>query len=148
MQYPINTISAGNFLAIDLVLPVETPTLAEEVRVGAAVKAVYVEVWLQGATSQVGSCTVIIEKLSSGSAGIGFTGLADLHNYANKKNILFTGEGLLGDANTNPVPVHRGWLKIPKGKQRFGLGDKLQLAVSSQADDTFICGMTIFKEYF
>ncbi len=73
-----------------------------------------------------------------------------LHDYDNKKNILFTAQGLLTPNDGGQVPVLRGWYKIPKGKQRFGLKDKLSVAVrnnNATAIDINFCGLAIYKEY-
>ena len=75
--------------------------------------------------------------------------ITSMNSYANKKNILYTTQGVLGDTNSNPIPAMRGWFKIPKGKQRFGLGDKLNLNITSlTADGMENCGIFIYKEYF
>jgi len=42
----------------------------------------------------------------------------------------------------------RGWYKIPKTKQRFGLGDRLVLQIASQGTDALdFCGFATYKEY-
>ncbi len=76
--------------------------------------------------------------------------IAALHDYANKKNILFTAQGLVTPTDGGQVPVLRGWYKIPKGKQRFGLGDRLFLTIrnnNAAAIDINFCGLAIYKEY-
>ncbi len=123
-------------------------TIATDVAVGTIVKAIYIEVWVLGGTADEGSFIFAIEKLNQGSAGLGFASMADLHNYANKANIFFTSEGLTADQNGNPTPIYRDWLKIPKGKQRFALGDKLAFTISAVADPTTRCGCAIFKAQF
>jgi len=149
VQYPIDTILAGTAENIVLVQSTDQPTAgtANQVAVGTVVKAVFVECWIDGGTSQVGASTMIVEKTVNGGTGATFTEMAQLNIYTNKKNILYTTEGLTGDANTSPIPISRGWIKIPKGKQRFGSGDALTMTISAQADDQFRCGMTIFKSY-
>ncbi len=148
VQYPIDEIPAGTRIFVDLVAAEESPLAAQDVRVGAQVKAVFVELWLVGADQSTGSTIVTIEKIGNGQNGIGFAAMADLNGYPNKKNIFFTSEGLLADGNGSPTPILRQWLPIPKGKQRFGLGDKLVMAISSQAANIDRCGMSIFKEYY
>ncbi len=118
---------------------------------GATVKACYVEFWVsQDSASVVGSYTVILFKQPGDSTGISTGEAAALHDWNNKKNILFTGQGLLTPNDGGQVPVLRQWYKIPKGKQRFGLGDKLQLTIRNNnltAIDLNFCGLAIFKEY-
>ncbi len=148
VQYPIDTVLAGVAQNIELIVVNQAGGVGSTiVTAGTTVKAIFIELWLLGATSQVGSTTVIVEKLSSGASAPGLVSMADLHAYQNKKNILYTSEGLTADANGNPTPFIRQWLKIPKGKQRFGLGDSLVMTISPQADDTSRCGMAIYKAY-
>ncbi len=118
---------------------------------GAIVKACYVEFWVsQDSASVVGSYTVILLKNPSGNSNPTTTTMAALHDYDNKKNILFTAQGLLTPNDGGQVPVLRGWYKIPKGKQRFGLGDRLQVSIrnnNATAIDINFCGLAIYKEY-
>ncbi len=125
-----------------------TPAVVEE---GAIVKACYVEFWVsQDSASVVGSYTLVLYKNPGGNANANTTALAALHDYDNKKNILFTAQGLLTPTDGGQVPVLRGWYKIPKGKQRFGLGDKLEVSIrnnNATSIDINFCGLAIYKEY-
>ncbi len=123
------------------------PDLIEE---GALVKACYVELWLsQDSASTVGSYTIILYKDPGGTNPALTADMEALHDYNNKKNILFTGQGLLTPNDGGQVPVLRGWYKIPKGKQRFGLGDRMRITLRNNnltALDINFCGVIIFKE--
>ncbi len=125
-----------------------TPTQIEE---GAIVKACYVEFWVSNdSASIVGSYTVALVKDPGGNAGMNSGQMAALHDYDNKKNILFTAQGLVSPNDGGQVPVLRDWYKIPKGKQRFGLGDVLRITVrnnNATAVDINFCGLAIYKEY-
>ncbi len=116
----------------------------------ATVKACYVELWLsQDSASVIGSYTVILYKDPGGTNAVTTAQMAALHDYPNKKNILFTAQGLLTPNDGGQVPVLRQWYKIPRGKQRFGLGDRLILAVRNNnvSDiDVNTCGVAIYKE--
>ena len=120
---------------------------ANVVRVGTDIKAVYVELWFLAASQQPGTTVVIVEKLPGAAANITAGDMADLHSYNNKKNIFYTTMGIVGDANTNPVPLIRQWIKIPKGKQRMGLNDRIQFTVLAQTDTIEWCGLMIYKAY-
>ncbi len=126
-------------------------TQPKQIAEGAIVKACYVEFWVsQDSASVVGSYTVVLYKDPGGNALATSTEVAALHDYSNKKNILFTAQGLLTPNDGGQVPVIRGWYKIPKGKQRFGLGDALNLVIrnnNATAIDINFCGLAIFKEY-
>ncbi len=136
---------AGTHVTLDIVVVGGTGSAA--VAIGTEVKAVWVEIWLVGDTAQLGSQVLVVEKIQGGAGGIGFANLANLDAYANKRNIFYETMGLLGDSNSNPIPVIRDWVKIPKGKQRFAQGDSLRIGISSQAGDINVCGATIFKAY-
>ncbi len=123
----------------------------DDVRVGAVVKAVYCEMWEIGESAQPCTQITTLEKLDGTAPFMVYNDTNNLHDYHNKKNIFFTSEGQIGDSNTNLTPVIRGWFKIPKGKQRIGLDDKLVLnvGVNGVADNGLnVCGLFIYKEYF
>ncbi len=149
VQAPISQIATGvveNLLVLTSVVST-TANLATEVAEGSLVKAVFVEMWLQN-QSNLGHSIIILEKVSQDQAGATFAEMGALFSYNNKKNILFTHEGLTSnDGVGNPLPVIRQWFKIPKGKQRFGLGDRLVLSISNPSSNNLDrCGMFIFKE--
>jgi len=122
--------------------------LGQEVEEGAIVKAVYVELWAE-AESNSGFYTLIISKDPSGLGQISFADITNLFAYPNKKNILYTSQALTAnDGIANPIPLLKGWIKIPKSKQRFGLGDKLRLTIASRGANTInYCGFATYKEY-
>ncbi len=152
VQISQSTVSQAAAASTSLVQAIEgqssTPTQIEE---GAIVKACYVEFWVsQDSASVVGSYTVVLFKDPGGNAGLNAAQMAALHDYDNKKNILFTAQGLLTPNDGGQVPVIRGWYKIPKGKQRFGLLDELKVVIrnnNATAIDQNFCGLAIYKEY-
>ncbi len=148
VQYPIDQIATGTKQAIILLTAVESTVanLSTEVVEGAVVKAVFIELWLQN-TANLGESIVTVEKLPN-QAGPSFAQMAALFTYPNKKNILFTHQGLTSnDGIGNPVRILHDWFKIPKGKQRMGLGDKLVINIANvSANDLNRCGMSIYKE--
>ncbi len=148
IQSPIDQITTGTRENILIVKAVESTVanLATEVVEGSVIKAVYVEMWLEN-QSNLGHAVVILEKAQAGLLGANFTNMGNLFAYNNKKNIFFTHEGLTAnDAIGNPIPVVRQWFKIPKGKQRFGLGDSLVLTISNpSSNDLNRCGFFIVK---
>jgi len=151
VQISQSTVGQALAVNIDILQAVEaTSSTPDKIEEGAIVKACYVEFWVsQDSASTVGSYTCILYK-NPGSNASALTGdLAALHDYDNKKNIFFTGQGLLTPNDGGQVPVLRGWYKIPKGKQRMGLKDKLQICIRNNnvtAIDINFCGVAIFKE--
>ncbi len=147
----LQTVSDNTATTFQLCAAVADPSVSSEVRIGAVVKAVHIELWYLSSASQPTFHISTVEKLVSGQTDPSSAQMSALHDYPNKKNIFQTSQGLIGDANSNPIPVFREWIKIPKGKQRMGLGDKLILTVAARGEannDIEVCGMTIYKEYF
>ncbi len=127
---------------------VSTPT---EVPPGTRVSAVFVELWVQSSGQQPVFGNMIIEKVPSGLSSISNTEAQSMNSYPNKKNIFYTTQGLIGDANANPIPIIRQWIKIPKSKQRMGLGDRLVMSVTNldpSGDNIEFCGLAIWKAQF
>ncbi len=150
IQFPIDQIPTGTRQNIVLVEAVESTSanLATEVEEGTSIKAVFIELWLQN-SANLGEEIVIIERVDRLGSGATFTNMGNLFAYINKKNVFFTHQGLAtNDGIGNPIrPVYM-WVKIPKGKQRFGLGDKLVLSIANvSANDLNRCGFSTYKEY-
>ena len=119
----------------------------DDVPVGSIIKAVYAEIWLLGDGQQPNTSTVMICKVPADSGGPSAVEFQNLNAWANKNNIFEMHQGLVGDANTNPVPFFRGWIKIPKGKQRMAIGDQLQFNIKAITEGIQFCGVFIFKVY-
>ena len=148
-QIPINEQMAGTIGQSVIAVVEQVPTSnAIDVREGCSIKAVYVEIWLLAGSQQPGSITVTIEKVVADATAMTFAQSALLNVYPNKKNIYYSTQGLTPDANGNPIPFLRQWIKIPKGKQRFGLGDSLVMNLSANLENITHCGLMIYKEYF
>ncbi len=150
LQKSLFSVTALAIVNHIIVQSTEAPTGPSEVREGAIVKAVYVEMWLRTASTSPGSFIVTLEKRPgiSGTSIMSATDIAGLHDYDNKKNILYTSQGLLNDQDADATPVLRQYIKIPKSKQRFGLNDKLVLEIFAQSLDITGCGFYTFKEYY
>ncbi len=149
-QFSPTNIGAGaisNLSIIDAVALVDVND-ADEVREGAIVKAVYIELWATSNDTSQGSFQCILEKIPAGATPPTFTTANSLTAYDNKKNIFYVTRGLTSVKLGTPIPLMRGWYKIPKGKQRFGLGDTLRLDFSAIAGTITFCGFFLFKEYY
>ncbi len=133
-----------------LVISVEgtVANAVDEVVEGAVVKAVFIELWLQDAGS-AGSFVVTLTKNNGGAVGPLLVQMNALGTYPEKKNVLYTTQGLTSnDGITGPINIMRTFYKIPKSKQRFGLGDSLNLCIANNGpQDLFYCGFATYKEY-
>ncbi len=123
-----------------------------DVREGSVIKAIHIELWIvgNGATGTSTQFIVTVQKYPSGTIDITNAQALNLQAYPNKKNILYTTQGNSGSVKdgTNSVPVIREWIAIPKGKQRMGFGDRIQVDVSTIGQTLLVCGMFIYKEYY
>ncbi len=150
VQFPFNNISTGTIINNILAFCKERTASndANEVVEGSTIKAVYIELWLQNSAND-GHQIVTVEKKTSGASAMTFAEQAALFDYDNKKNVLFTHQGLSSnDGVGNPQNILRQWIKIPKSKQRFGLGDALYLNISNPSSNNLAqCGIAIYKEY-
>ncbi len=126
-----------------------TATEADEVREGAKISAVYVEMWIQTDDTALGSSIVTLEKISgAGDTNMTAAESADLNAYDNKKNIFYTQMGLTPTSTQFPMATIKGWFKIPKSKQRFGLQDRIMLNIHGQSNGLSCCGFALFKEQY
>ncbi len=147
VQKSLATVTAGTASAIIIVQPVTEPSSNEvEVEEGATIKAVYAEMWVKAGDTAGGSTLVTLVKTTDGQTPT-FADMVALDAYNNKKNVLYHTQGITPRQEANPVAFVRQYFKIPKGKQRFGQGDRLYLVVSAQALDNIICGFFTYKEY-
>jgi len=150
VQLPINQILTGTREANTIAFGVlsNVANLSTEVIEGSIIKAVYFEMWLQN-EGTLGEFIATISKNTDLGSGPTFVEHATLWTYTVKKNILWTSQGLTSnDGVSGPVNIIRGWIKIPKSKQRFGLGDVLNFNISNvSSNDLVRCGIAIFKEY-
>ncbi len=121
--------------------------LVNEVEEGNSVKAIYFEMWLRSAATSASSFTFIIEKRIAGLAAPSAGEMAALGDYNNKKNIFYTSQGLVNDVDSTALSVIRGWVKIPKSKQRMGLGDTINWNLNAIGQSINFCGFQIYKEY-
>ncbi len=150
VQYPISQIGTGVRENIRIARGVESTVanLDNEVPEGATVKAIFFELWLQN-EGNLGEFIMTITKDPQDALGPTFAQMAALFTYANKKNVLYTTQGLTSnDGVSGPVNVIRGWIKIPKSKQRIGLGDSINMSIANvSANDLVRCGFATYKEY-
>ncbi len=149
VQRSLFTIASG---AIDngsivLAVAVQDKDAASEVEQGAIIKAVFCEMWVITDDTASGTVITTLEKIPAGATAMTAAQSAALNAYPNKKNILYTQMGLISPNIQYPTNIIKGWFAIPKGKQRFGLGDRLRLNVHAQSNGISACGTFIFKEY-
>ncbi len=143
------TVAAGALSQLTIISAVAAPAAGNEVRVGSVITAVFVEMWVSSDNGVASTGIVTLEKLpGSNNAGMSAADSAALNVYDNKKNVLHIQMGLLPNDLTYPMASVKGWFKIPKGKQRFGLDDRLMLNIHAQTTQLVGCGFFTYKEQF
>ncbi len=148
IQNSLFTIASGAISNRLIGAAVAAPSTLQDVREGSTISAVYAEMWVITDDAASGTVIVTLEKISSGGPLMTAADSALLNDYPNKKNILYTQMGLIAPNVQYPTNVIKGWLKIPKGKQRFSLGDQLRLNIHAQSNGISACGFFIYKEQF
>ncbi len=148
VQSPQFNVTASSLTQVIIAegVAVVNKDFVSEVEEGSTISAIYCEYWESGGGSGLGFGISTIEKLPGGLPTQTFTQSLNLNSYPNKKNIFYTFEGLIPEISANPIPIIRKWLKIPKGKQRMGLGDKIAINFTSDGSVKVICGFSLYKE--
>ncbi len=65
----------------------------------------------------------------------------------NRNQILHMEKGIVGDAADGSKMVFAGVIRIPRGKQRIGIGTKIHIVAQKQEGDKFFCLKAIYKYY-
>ncbi len=147
-QQSLATVAGGAITNISIATAVDVATGTGQVRQGSRISAIYIELWITGDDAVQGTAIITLEKRMGGQAAMTVANSAALNAYLNKKNVLHTFQGLTPPNSQYPMAAIKGWFKIPKSKQRFGLGDRIVLNVHGQSDGVNFCGFYIFKEQF
>ncbi len=147
LQVPAVIIASGgvrNDILIASLAEGSARALVSDVEEGCVVKAIYLEFWISGVTADK-TATWILAKYPNNIGTATFTETQNLSAWDNKSNILHTGQGL-APTGGNQIAMFKNWVMIPKGKQRFALGDRLILQTSAVGTNVNICGFALYKE--
>lgn len=149
VQFSINTITGGQADAFEVAtgVPVASKDAATEVEEGSTIKAVYLEVWVRAGSTTPSSGQMCFYKRQSSAPNPSTTNMAALNAWDNKRNIFYTTMGLFNDQDADAIVIFKGWIKIPKGKQRMANGDNLTFTIFSPTIDLQMCGFALYKEY-
>ncbi len=147
VMHSLTTTTSGAVSVVTIADSAVTRGVAQQdVVAGSVLKAVYVEIWHRGSTVE-GAINIALMKIPGSGTNPTFAETANYNDYENKKNILYMTQGITGDDTTTGIPALRQWFKIPKGKQRFGLGDRLILIIAAIGVSVDTCGFATYKEY-
>ncbi len=146
IQTPVTSVASGVVTNYNVVTVDNALGAATAVRVGAKVKAIYLELIIDAITASK-TFTIIFCKLPNGVGGPTVTEMNNLTTWDNKSNIFETHQGL-GPTGGNVMAVFRQWYAIPKGKQRMALGDQIKVFLTGTGTTINFCAVSIFKEYY
>jgi len=149
VQFSIATVTGGavNHLVLAQSVASDAVSDVDEVIEGSVIKAVYFELWVRAGSTTPSSGQLIVYKKQSTAANPTAANMAALGDWNNKRNILYTTMGLFNDQDADAIAVFKGWIKIPKGKQRMALGDILIASIFTPTIDLQTCGFCTYKEY-
>ncbi len=150
VQFSLGAVASGAITPNVIVLGKQTvaPATVTHVREGSTVSAVYIEMWVSSDDAGSGTCIATLERVPGGLGLMLAADSAALDGYDNKKNILHTFMGLVSNNVDYPMAILKGWFKIPKGKQRFGIEDQLRLNLHGQSNGLAFCGFAVYKEQY
>ncbi len=146
VQSPVFVVTNGARTNVNVVTVDNALGNASDVRVGAVVKAVYCEYWVDSASASK-TVNAVVYKRSSGAGVITYADMQNLTAYSNKNNVFVHQQGL-APSGGNTLPLFRQWIPIPKGKQRMAIGDIFGVSFAATGANMNICGFSLFKEYF
>ncbi len=149
VQYSIFTVVGGTVVSKTIANAVATDVSQgiDKVVEGSSVKAIYVELRARAGDTVGASGQMIVFKAQADTGNPNAVDMAALGDWDNKRNIFYTTMGLFNDQDADAIALFKGWIKIPRGKQRFGLGDDLNFSIFSPSVDLQVCGFATYKEY-
>ncbi len=142
------TANVASHIVVDTLAIGTARATTADVWEGCVIKAIYFEEWLNNqAADNDGQQIFIICKLPNGVAVPTGTNMLNLSAWENKGNILFTSQGNISNTDAPSQNIIRNWVKIPKGKQRMKLGDRIGAFMAPVGESIADCGLAIYKEY-
>ncbi len=148
VQLPVIGIASGavgNFLIVKTVVKGAARAATSTVEEGCIIKAIYIELWVKADNPNF-TVTTAVYKRPANVAAPTFTDMSNLQAYPNKKNIFEIHQGL-APSGDQTLAIFRHWIKIPKGKQRFGVDDKIEVQTAFTGSAGDLCGFATYKEY-
>ncbi len=148
IQNSLFVVGSGAITPIPLIVAVAAPSARQEVREGSKVSAIFLEYWVSTDDAASGTNIFTLEKRSGGQPAMTAAQSGLLNSYPNKKNVFHIQMGLTPTNVQYPMASIKGWFKIPKSKQRFGLDDTLVINFHGQSNGINVCGNAIYKEQY
>ncbi len=134
--------------AIDLVEAVDAPTVAvvDSVEIASTVNAIFLNVQV-AATGTAALANVYMYVMKNPGSNLSLP-QANTVGASDEKKFIIHQEMIMTEKNTTAIPrtLFKGVIKIPRGYKRFGIKDKLQIALLSPGVNFDFCIQCIYKE--
>ncbi len=140
--------AGGNNTTVSLAETEDAPTLADvdSVMVGCRISSIYLNVQVY-ATSEASLANVYFYVMKNPGANLNPPAANAVGAADEKKFILHQEMRMMGGATTEiPITMFNGVIRIPRGYQRFGYKDLLQLNINSPGNSIDFCIQCIYKE--
>ncbi len=144
--------TAGTKTAILIAEAQDSPTLAvtQDVERGCSIKAIWIEFWVSATAEAAVGITHGIDMYLFKNPGSNLTSpIPGTEGSSNEKRFIFkVWKGLIGARTQGFQPYSwKGWIKIPKGKQRMAVNDIWQLVFQSTGVNVLVCHKFVYKWY-
>ncbi len=147
------TLAKATTLIIDIVSAADAPVIANttEVITGAKVFGIYLKATIASNdpidVGAIPNVYLAVRKNPSGLLGVQL--INSIGDEDDKKFVIHQEMSMIENKGqgSNATVLFNGVIKIPKGYQRFGPGDKLQVLWFSPALDVAVCLQAHYKEF-
>ncbi len=140
---------AGTQAANDLIEAVDAPTVAvvDSVETGSSISSIFLNVQVAG-TGTGALANVYMYIMKNPGANLSLP-QANTVGASDEKRFIIHQEMIMTEKNTTAIPrtLFKGVIKIPRGYKRFGIKDKLQIALLSPGVTYEFCIQCIYKEF-
>ncbi len=127
-----------------------TLAVSEDVERGCVIKAVWVEFWISATAEVAVGTTNGIDCYFWKNTGSNLTSpIPGTEGTSNEKRFIFkVWKGLIGARTQGFQPyTWKGWIRIPKGHQRMGANDLLQITLQATGVNAIFCHKFVYKWY-
>ncbi len=145
-------LADGTKLNVTIAEAQDSATLAvsKDVERGCVIKAIWIEFWISATAVVAPAVTNGIDCYLWKNPGSNLTSpTPGTEGTSNEKRFIFrVWKGLIGTRTEGFEPyTFKGWIKIPKGKQRMAANDLWQIVLLSSGVNAIFCHKFVYKWY-
>ncbi len=149
IENAVDGVTAATKLVKVIVNAKDSPvtTVTNEVKRGSRIFRIWLEFWYYGLSAANTNDIVDIYIMKNPGTNLTSPNPGTTGSSNEKKFIFKTWKGLAGNKSLGGQPyAWKGWVKIPKGYQRMGTDDRIELVLISPTTGSF-CHNAIYKWY-